>query len=225
MKLGEGYEVSFSNWKNYTFTGLPGSMIVQIENPLLGFDPQTEARNLSLAVEPNGNVILNWQEPVNMDMGDWYEIYYSNTRNGFFGTLNVNYFSTGPHVNYGISTATHLNAQANSPGARQYYMVVPYNSSGIRGSSTYSLGIWTEALNSEYDTFGIPLKPSLLQTADWFCDNIPDTLGINYYIINEQRWSWHSIRMGPGAFDPQLLMSEGYQISTTKATKYTFIGV
>ena len=104
-------------------------------------------------------------------------------------------------------------------------MVVPFNTRGIRGSSTYSIGIWTEEFQAEYDTFGIPLKLSSNQTADWYCDNIPDTVGINYYIVNEQRWSWHPKRMPAGAFDPILVMTEGYQISTSNITKYSFIGI
>ncbi|UCC41248.1 MAG: hypothetical protein JSV96_07440 [Candidatus Aminicenantes bacterium] len=51
------------------------------------------------------------------------------------------------------------------------------------------------------------------------------TVGINYYIYSEQRWCWHSKRMPAGAYDPTLVMTEGYQISTLNATKFTFIGV
>jgi hypothetical protein len=104
-------------------------------------------------------------------------------------------------------------------------MVVPFNAIGIRGASTYSIGIWTEEYLQGYDTFGIPLKLDSNQTADWYCDNIPDTVGINYYIHSEQWWSWHSTRMPAGAYDPILEMTEGYQISTSNFTKFTFIGV
>jgi len=105
-------------------------------------------------------------------------------------------------------------------------MVVPFISgTGERGVSSYTLGVWTASYLDQYDTFGIPLKPSSNQTADWYCDNIPDTVGINYYVNSPQRWSWHSTRMPPGAYDPLLEMTEGYQISTLSATKFTFIGV
>jgi hypothetical protein len=159
-----------------------------------------------------------------MGVGDWYEVYYSTERDGFFRTLDVDYFLVS-RVDFGTNTATHVDAQADSPGARLYYMVVPFNPTGVRGSSTYSIGIWTEEYLSQYDTFGIPLKLSGYPTADWFCDNIPDTVGMNYYDVSTQRWCWHSTRMPEGAFDPVLVMSEGYQISTSNATKYTFIGI
>jgi hypothetical protein len=104
-------------------------------------------------------------------------------------------------------------------------MIIPYNVSGVKGSSTYSLGIWTEEYILGYDTFGIPLKLKNNQTADWYCENIPDVVGINYFIVAQQRWGWHSIVMPGGAFDPILMMVEGYQISTINNTKFIFIGI
>jgi len=225
MKLGEGYVVKFSSQTNYTFIGMPGAMInYDDDSGFLGFDLATEAKNLTVSVKPDGNVTLTWEEPASMGFGDWYEVYYSNTRDGFFGTFNMSYFLVCLPVYFGNNSTTHNGAQANNPGTRLYYMVVPFNASGIRGASTYSIGIWTEEYLQGYDTFGIPLKLETNQTADWYCDNIPDTVGINYYIYSEQRWCWHSTRMPAEAYDPLLVMTEGYQISTSSATKFTFIG-
>jgi parallel beta-helix repeat protein len=229
IEVGEGYEIGFlgkSIPTRYTFTGLPGAMIIyddDIQFP--GFDPDSDARNLTASVEPNGNVILTWQEPASMGFGDWYEVYYSNERDGFFGTFGNEYDFACPSFGFGNNTTTISGLGANDPGARLYFMVVPFNSLGIRGASTYSIGIWTEEYLAQYDTFGIPLKLNLNQTADWYCDNIPDTVGINYYILSEQRWGWHSTRMPQGAFDTVLEMAEGYQISTSGSTKFTFIGI
>jgi parallel beta-helix repeat protein len=225
MKLGEGYEVKFDSQINYSFTGMPGAMInYDSDTGFLGFDPATEAKNLTVSVEPNGNVTLTWEEPASMNPGDCYEVYYSNTRDGFFGTFNVSYFLVCPPVYFGNNTTPHNGALANKPGTHLYYMVVPFNASGIRGASTYSIGIWTEEYIQGYDTFGIPLKLVTNQTADWYCDNIPDAVGINYYIYSQQRWAWHSTRMPAEAYDPILEMTEGYQISTSNTTKFTFIG-
>jgi hypothetical protein len=225
MKLGEGYDVKFGSQTTYTFTGMPGAMIMYDDDTgFLGFNHTNEAKSLQVTVEVNGDVDLTWQEPGSIAFGNWYDVYYSNKRDGFFGTLDVDYFLVS-RVDSGISTIIHTNAQANSPGARLYYMVVPFNATGVRGSSTYSIGIWTEEYLSQYDTFGIPLKMSIDNTVDWFCDNIPDTVGINYYDVNIQRWGWHSTRMSEGAYDPVLMMAEGYQISTSSTTKFTFIGI
>jgi hypothetical protein len=105
-------------------------------------------------------------------------------------------------------------------------MVVPvYAGDSQIGASTYSIGVWTEEYLVQYDTFGIPLKLSGTYTADWYCENIPDTVGMNYYIHSGQRWSWHSTRMPSGVYDPEIIMAEGYQLSTSADTKYCFVGI
>jgi hypothetical protein len=229
IEVGEGYEIGFLGktiQTRYTFTGMPGAMIIYDDNSgFLGFDPDSEAKNLTASVDDNGNVTLTWQEPACMGVGDWYEVYYSNTRDGFFGTLGLDYDLACPSIDSGTNTTTISGLGANNPGARLYFMVVPFNSLGSRGASTYSIGVWTEEYLDQYDTFGIPLKLDYSQTADWFCDKIHDTVGINYYNVSEQRWGWHSTRMPEGAFDPVLVMTKGYQISTSDDTKFTFIGI
>jgi parallel beta-helix repeat protein len=228
IEIGEGYEIGFlgkSIQTKYTLCGMPGAMIIFKDDKIfLGFDPMFEAKSLEVWVESNGDVNLTWWEPPTMAPGDYYEIYYSNTRDGFFGDLNFDYFQACPTVDFGTNTAVHIGAGANDPGKRLYYMVVPFNDIGIKGASTYSVGIWTEEYLSGYDTFGIPLKITFYHTADWYCDKIPNAVGINYFIFSLQEWGWHPTRMPEGAYDPMLVMVEGYQISTSNATKFTFIG-
>ena len=120
-----------------------------------------------------------------------------------------------------------LHAQASpAHGLPCLPAVVPVDEHGISGASTYSLGIWTASYQAGYDTIGIPLQMSSGDhTADWYCDNINNSVGINYFISTQQRWGWHSTRMPADAYDPILVMTEGYQISTSVATKFTFIGV
>ncbi|UCE37258.1 MAG: right-handed parallel beta-helix repeat-containing protein [Thermoplasmata archaeon] len=227
MKLGEGYEIKLSNQTVFTFTGLPGAMISYYGNSgFLGFDPTTEADCLEVTIQENGDVNVTWEDPGSMGPGDYYyEIYYSYKRDGFFGYLDFDYSQVCSPVGFGTNNVTHVGAQANDPGKRLYYMVVPFNALGIRGTSTYSIGIWTEEYLSQYDTMGIPLKLDVDHTADWYCDNIPDTVGINYFDYDGQRWCWHSKRMSEGAYDTVLKMTEGYQISTSDTTEFTFIGV
>jgi len=98
------------------------------------------------------------------------------------------------------------------------------NETITEGASTYSIGVWTADISAGYDTIGIPLLLASYETADWYCDQIDDAVGINYYIDSRLGWGWHSERMPAGAYDPTLLMIEGYQISTSIQTKYTFIG-
>ncbi|UCE39245.1 MAG: right-handed parallel beta-helix repeat-containing protein [Thermoplasmata archaeon] len=226
IELGKAYEVKFEKSTKYTFCGMPGAMIIfKDDKSFLGFDPMFEAQNLEITISPDGDVNLTWQEPGCMAPGDYYEIYYSNTRDGFFGDINFNYSRLEPPVYFGNNTTTHVGAGANNPRSNLYYMVVPFNALGTQGASTYSVGIWTEEYSEGYDTMGIPLKLDVNYTADWYCDNIPDCVGINYFNDSNQRWWWHSIRMPEGAFDTVLEMTKGYQISTSSSTKFIFIGI
>ncbi|UCE38900.1 MAG: hypothetical protein JSW00_06670, partial [Thermoplasmata archaeon] len=222
----KAYEVKFEKSTKYTFCGMPGAMIIfKDDKSFLGFDPMFEVQDLEVSISPEGDVNLTWHEPPCMAPGDYYEVYYSNTRDGFFGDLNFNYHRVEPPIDFGNTTTTHIGAGANNPGSRLYYMVVPFNALGTQGASTYSIGIWTEEYSEGYDTMGIPLKLDVNHTADWYCDNINDTVGINYFDYTGQRWCWHSTIMPEGAFDIVLEMTEGYQISTSDTTKFIFIGV
>jgi hypothetical protein len=224
LYVGEGYEVKFTSDKSYTFCGMPGAMIKYDDNLFSGFDPDTDAKDLSIFVWASGAVTLSWPEPAGMSSGDWYEVYYSYSRDGFFGTLGIDYFGM-PKIDYGTSTTTIAGIGARDAGARLYFMVVPFSSLGARGAGTYSIGIWTEEFLHQYDTIGIPLKMSNYESADWYCDNIPNAVGINFYDVATQRWVWHSTNMPEGAFDVTVEMGIGYQISTSGPTKFTFIGI
>jgi hypothetical protein len=226
ISVGEGYEVNFASPTKYTFTGMPGAMIQYDDASFTGFNWSLDARNLTATVEDFGVVILvtlNWTRPARMSEGiDEYNVYYSHTRDGFWGTLGVNYtlLTTKP---VGSEIANH--AFSPSPGIQFYYMVVPILSTGLIGTSSYSIGVWIADYDQGYDTIGLPLKLANDRTADWYCYQIPNTLGINYYNIVEQRWMWHKTIMPAGAYDIDVVMAEGYQISTTSATKYSFIGI
>jgi hypothetical protein len=225
MRLGEGYEIMCNNRTNYTFCGLPAAMIIyNDEGGFSGFDPESNGKNLTATVGVTGDVHITWENATNMDNEGRYDIYFSHKRDGFFGFSDYDYYSLG-FVDAGICNTTHKNAHADKPGVRMYYMVVPYNSSGVQGSGTYSIGIWTENYSLGYDTIGIPLKLENNHSADWLCDKIPYCVGINYFDTINQRWAWHSTVMPEGAFDIFLEMTKGYQISTSNPTKYTFIGI
>jgi hypothetical protein len=223
LEVGRGYEVAFGSATKYTFLGMPGTMIKYTDESTVGFDYAIDADSLDATVDPaSGNVNLTWDPPASMSPGDQYYVYFSTTRDGFFGTNGIDYqlISIQPE-----GTETALHAGAAQPGTQLYYMVRPLNATNIEGASTYSIGVWTSDIMEMYDTVGIPLKLSGGdQNADYYCGNIDNAVGINYFIYTEQRWSWHSFRMPSGAYDPTLIMTEGYQISTSAQTKFTFIG-
>jgi hypothetical protein len=228
LDVGSGYEVAFDLETDYTFCGMPASMIKWDNGSFTGYDWNSDARSLSASFDPGtGDITLNWDRPAGMSVGvDFYNIYYSNTRDGFWGILGIDYqILSGGAVFVGTETAVHANAAL--PGTHLYYMIVPTLLNGRQiGASSYSIGVWTEEYNIGYDTMGIPLVLSTDETADWWCDNINDVVGINYLFNSTTgAWGWHSQRMPQGAFDPILVMAEGYQVSTSSSTKYSFVGI
>jgi hypothetical protein len=223
LYVGKGYEVKFGGETTYTFCGMPGGMILY-DDVLFGFDADPITGNsdsLTAMVNiANRNVDLTWDAASGIDS---YYIFNSTKRDGFFGTLGVDYFLLAT-TTLGNEFCTHPSAAVD--GSEQYYVVIPFLSgTGEKGVSTYSIGVWTAEYLSGYDTLGIPLKLSTYQTADWFCDNIPDTVGVNHYDTAAQRWLWHSTGMPEGAFDVIVEMGVGYKISTSGPTKFTFIGI
>lgn len=226
ISVGEGYEVSFTSPTKYTFCGMPGAMIQYDDNSFLGFDWSSDARNLTAKVDDFDVVILvtlNWERPAGMIEGvDEYRVYHSPTRDGFWGAYGVDYFLNSIKT-VGTETSTH--GFTPSPDIRLYYMVVPVLSTGQIGASTYSVGVWIADYDEGYDTVGPPLKLKNVRSVDWYCDEITNAWGMNYYNTTEQRWVWHKIVMPYKAYDPDVVMCEGYQISTTGETRYSFVGV
>jgi hypothetical protein len=226
MEMGKGFVVEFTVDTKYTFTGMPGAMIIY-HNISFGFDATVGTGDASLfraTVNRTSNTInLNWTQPANLGSGDRYLILRSNSRDGFWGIFDVDYerinilpFDVLSYQDIGVATA----------GTQYYYMIMPVNlSNGQIGVSTYSIGVWTVSYYSQYDTIALPLKPSDYRTADWFCDNIDNTVGINYFNISAKRWEWHSTRMPEGAFDKLIELCFGYQISTTSATRFSYVGI
>jgi hypothetical protein len=225
MEVGRGFEVQFTNQTKYTFVGLPGAMILY-DNISFGFDAQPgsgDADSLSASVDPaSGTVTLSWSQPWGMDVGDQYFVFRSETRDGFWGLLDTDYILI---ASLPFDTLTIQDPGVATAGSQYYYMVVPVQwGTGLRGTSSYSIGVFTAEYLDQYDTVGIPLKLSSYPSVDTFSLDVESCVGINYFSYPDQRWMWHSEGMTPGAFDPVLERGLGYQVSTQAQTRYSFVG-
>ncbi|MEE9152206.1 MAG: hypothetical protein V3U20_10305, partial [Thermoplasmata archaeon] len=223
MVLGEGYEIGINATappnNNFTFVGRPGAHIRYIEGEL------PAPTNFTVNVVNGVDVELTW-DPV--PGANHYIIYKSSTREGLNNLSLKHWWETNY---YDPNDTSFIDKNALTLGmfdtmAQCYYMVVAVSEPTIHAgfNGTYSIGVWTEKLAVQYDTFGLPLKPNSVHSADWYCDAIPNTWGMNYFNIADQRWVWHNTIMPSGAYDPDVVMAEGYQISTTGPTKYSFVG-
>ncbi|MHA1961636.1 MAG: right-handed parallel beta-helix repeat-containing protein [Candidatus Thorarchaeota archaeon] len=208
-RLGEGYEISLSSTATYTFVGSPASMIGFHE----GFgDSITFRRSLSAGIEGN-DINLSWEA---LSGASRYVIFRSEER----GSLHN--LSLDPIAN---TTDTHwrdLGVLENDE-EEHYYMVIPLDSGGDLGSSTYSIGVFSVVYSWGSDTFALPLKSIENHTLDWYCDEIPDVAGMAY--VTFEVWKFHAKEMPEGVYDVSVAQSEGFQISTDGTpTRFTFIG-
>jgi hypothetical protein len=214
--LGEGYELSVSADTQYTFCGRPASHIRYMEGEL------PSPTNFQVQVINSfGDVELYWDPVIG---ADHYIIYRSTFREGISNLALLPLWETA----YGepLDTTYIDYNTAYFDGAQFYYCVVAVSNPGLHFgfNSTYSVGLYIADYLGEYDTLGLPLKLDGTNTVDWYCDEIPGTVGMNYYIPGEQRWGWHATRMPEGAFDTDIVLGDGYQISTNASTKKIFIG-
>ncbi len=216
MKVGEGYEIYIANPITYTFWGKPACSIRYLEGQM--------ARPGNFAVTVNaGDVYLSWDV---VPGADHYIIYRATTREGLNNRMLA--FSAEP-TTFGIDAWIDPDPKTNIGGNEFYYAVGAVNASTVHTcyNTTYSIGVCIAEYPAGYSAFGLPVKTfdSDTKTIDEYCDDIPNTVGINYHIYSEQRWSWHRFNMPLGAFDEVLGYTNGYQISVDILTaRYDYIG-
>jgi hypothetical protein len=211
VEIGKGYEI-YSGDCYFTFCGSPAANIRYLENQL----PQPE--NLAIEVDPiTGVISLSWDHVAHSDFGR-YLIYKTPSRLGF-RDLSISHYDTT------ISNVW-VDPVPIGDDEEWFYAVTAVNISSTFGyNSTYTIGVTNIYLSQGYHTFGLPNKPFTINSMDWYCDDIWENWGMNYFIIPDQRWSWHKTIMPKGAFDPDVIMAEGYQISTTGSTNHSFVGI
>ncbi|MCK5291691.1 MAG: hypothetical protein KAR39_06720 [Thermoplasmata archaeon] len=209
-RMGEGYEISLSLQATYTFVGSPASMIRFQEG--LG-DSVIFRKSLSASIEGN-DVNLSWIAPVGADR---YLVFRSDKRDGLHD------LSLSPIAN---TTKTYWRDAGiiGNQNSEYYYMVIPLDSAGGTGSSTYSVGVFTIIYQAGSGTFALPLKPAGTNSLDWFCDNIPNVVGMAYMVF--EMWKFHAGEMPSGVYDSVVQVSEGFQISMSGIVlgRFTFVG-
>ena len=177
--------------------------------------------NFVLSVIGN-DVSLGWDQ---VPGADHYVIYRATTRLG----LNNRLLSpAGETAAFGPNAWTDLDPQTNVGGNEFYYAVGAVNSSSehVCFNTTYVIGMWIANFPAGYSAMGLPVRTfdSGTKTIDQYVDDIPNTVGINYFIYGEQRWAWHRFNMPMGVYDEVIGYSNGYQLSTSAPSSYYFMG-
>jgi hypothetical protein len=207
--VGEGYEISVTTWTNHTFVGFPGSMISHRE----GFGDSIGFRKSLTATVLGTNITLTWQP---LPSASEYEIYRSMNRDGLFDEslqpISRVFAPINDFTDFGLAVANR----------QYYYWVIPLTLGGEKGSGTYSIGLLIKSYSQGSDTFALPLKLNLTIGIDELCDMVSEIVGMSYIVSSV--WKFHAKEMPAGIYDILIEQSSGYQISTTGATYFLFVG-
>ena len=228
IEVGDGCVVELGSDARFTFAGLPGTMIRYDELLFGGFDHTGNAKNVELGIVGN-NIRIVWQQPIGSDA---YDIYYSNSRVGFYGEPGLDYWSlyssyvppAGPVV-----SVDHVNALFE-PYDEFYYMIFPLNASLGPGSGSYSSGIWIGRFTQGYQAISLPLKPFssgqyAYHNVSYYADYITDALVILWYKHSESRWVPHIPAMEAGVYDREFAMFVTLKINVSSDVVFGFAGV
>jgi hypothetical protein len=174
IEFGNGYMIYTPDEVEYTFTGYPGTMIRYID--ILFTDHQFHE---SVDIEITGNLVnITWNT---VDNAVEYKVYRASQRTG---------------INYSNPFSITSNAQEMfglTTDLEYYFTIIPIDTYGRFGSSTYSIGLSLIDLNEGYNTIGSKLKPEIKIEADHVLEIYfyIDIETIYYYNVAFQAWQGH----------------------------------
>jgi len=228
IDVGDGCLVYVAENKRFTFVGIPGGMIKYDEMPYAGFDYRSDAKSLQLSLIGN-DIRITWQQPTGADE---YDIYYTDSRVGFYGKLGEDYWSLYDSVTLpGGPTASVDHGDALlEPYLEFFYVVLPINSSLGLGSGSYSSGVWLGRFTEGYRAISLPLKPfsggeHFYYNVSFYADSIPSTLVLLWFKASEWRWIPHIPAMEEGTYDTEFSMFVTLKLNVSSDSVFGFAGV
>jgi hypothetical protein len=228
VNVGDGCLIELGFDKRYTFTGLPGTMIRYDELLFDGFDLAGNAKDLEIIILGN-NIRITWEQPPGADA---YDIYYSDSRVGFYGDLGMDYwplYSSFVPPATPVVSVDHMNALLE-PYDEFYYMIFPQNTSLGPGSGSFSSGIWVARFTLGYQAISLPLKPFSNGQYAYFdvshyADTILNTVVILWYKQSESRWVPHVPAMENGVYDREFTMFVTLKLNVSLNVVFGFAGI
>jgi hypothetical protein len=209
-RFGLGFELFFDAESGYTFCGMPGSMIRFREG--LG-ESSDWARSLS-ATYDGGSVALNWYQTLGASR---YDILKSDKREGLHDLTLAPIAS----VSGGVTQWVDWNPFEDSFGG--YYMIVAVDSSGVAGSSTYSVGVEIVHLEKGIHSYGPRLDLYEKKDLHVLCNEHLGMEGIAYIVSGV--WKFHAAPMPPNAYNTDVVQGSGYLVSMRWSSKIDIVEI
>jgi parallel beta-helix repeat protein len=210
VENGVGYEIYFRAPVTYTFCGQPASQI-RFQDWI---GDSVDFRKSLTAQQVGNDIRLTWDA---LPAASEFRILRSEKRDG------LHEWNIQPVAAVPSAENTWTDVGVLSTEKEIYYMIMPMDSRGNYGSSTFSVGVITLDFAYPQTTFAVPLETSVTHTVDWYCDQIPSTAGIAFMISG--LWKFHATEMPMGVYDPLVVQAEGYQMSFDGSpTDFAFVG-
>jgi hypothetical protein len=176
--------------------------------------------NLTLFVSNGSDVLLNWTAS-DSTLLDHYLIYRSLDQRDFD-------FSDPAHNTSSDSNPLRTNwtdiGAANSTSPREYYYVVrAVNGLGSASATSNTAGKWTASFGEGINAFSLPLQPFEGRNVSWYSNAIPNVDNVRW-MDSTGHWVTHYPSMGEGVNDAPALTGEGYEMTLSSSTNYTFTG-
>jgi hypothetical protein len=220
--------INYTHWADLEVERLfPKTMIfVKIPTPLppiLSIDVVDEFGNLRGIRE---SIRLRWIGPSSPNIA-YYLIYRSDEQNNF--DFQTPWIQTDIHSDNGIVPLrttwndTFVNKPQNGNYKQQkYYIIRAVNEAGMVSYTSRTVGKWTKEFLQGVSTFSLPLKPIQTNNVGWYANDMrADHIK---WMDSNQQW----IRFIPDeeiTMGPDVLVGEGYEVSFSNPTIYTFSGL
>jgi hypothetical protein len=231
VRFGTAYEIYRSTALTaYRFVGYPATMISYLDgengDPRVGADGTFRDGLAVSLVDLGANLRIDWEVTANRSVDEtirWYHVYRSQTRSAFD-------FAAAPtHNASAVYNATTMSWTDPTPtcSAGQcewYYTVMPVNSAGRRGSSTFSVSVILVRLTLGYNHIALPLDPDAAPTARGLLAGLPGTAAGTAFNLTATGWEGHSRDMPSWADDFRLGRTYGFTLYVRTAATVIWIG-
>jgi uncharacterized protein YegL len=223
------YGISSVNYTRYldaNTTVMTNDSLARVWVNVLPIPPLPPVLYCNLTDNKN-DVWLNWSLPATPT--DHYLIYRALDKQTF--DFSNPWKDTSLDINpiSGILDPTNRNwldidAGLPSEPSEYYYVVRSVEASGNKSVTSNTVGKWTQEFALGVSAFSLPLEPFLVNSADWYADDIPNVEYIKWADPTSQTWVTHYKTDSPGVNDADVILGEGYEIKVTSTSYYTFCG-
>ena len=231
VEFGRSYEVYRSTFlAAYRFVGYPATMTSYLDgengDPRVGADGTFRDSLAVSLVDSGANLRIEWATASNRSADEtvgWYHVHRSQSRSSFDLT------AAPAHNASAVYNATALSWTDPAPTCsvgqcEWYYTVMPVNSAGRRGSSTFSVSVILVRLTAGYNHIALPLNPEAAQTARGVLAGLPGTAAGTAFNLTTTGWKGHSLGMPSWADDFRPGRSYGFTHYVRTAATVIWIG-